>query len=198
MASSPRSDAAPPPAQQGEVVLHSTLLGSATAVVSPTLLIGLGLLSATTAGLRAIPVALLALGVAIGAASLLTFPRRAVISSTGVTRVCWARRHHLPWQDVAAVARVPRRRRARDGHHPQVAGEPERSVNGGLLALGHGRRSWMLTDQVESRAEYDAVAAMLAEVPATRLRAERPHGAATPTDLYRRRGRRPHGGARGD
>lgn len=198
MASSPRSGAAPPPAEHGVVVLHSTLLGSATAVVSPTLLIGLGLLSASTAGLRAIPVALLMLGAGIGAASLLTFPRRAVISSTGVTRICWARRHHLSWQDVAAVARVPRRRRARDARHPHVAGEPERSVSGGLLALGHGRRSWMLTDQVESRAEYDAVASVLAEVSATRLRAERPHPAATPTDLYRRRGRGPHAGTPGD
>ncbi|MFP4635257.1 MAG: hypothetical protein ACLFRD_05300 [Nitriliruptoraceae bacterium] len=178
-------------------MLHSTLLGSATAVVSPTLLIGLGLLSTTAAGPRAIPIGLLVAGVVIGAASLLTFPRRCVVTPTGVTRICWARRHHLSWQDIAVVARVPRRRRARDGQRAEATSEPERTVSGGLLALGHGRRSWMLTDQVESRAEYDAVATVLAEVPATRLRAERPHPAATPTDLYRR-GRRAHDRTGGD
>ena len=173
------------------VVLHSTLLGSATALLSPALLIGLGLLAAGVAGLRAVPVTLLAVGLVTGTMSALTFPRRVLVGEDGVTRVCWGRRHHLPWTQVATVSRAPRSRfavkrelRQRTRNEPDV--DPQ-VPSSGLLARGHGRRSWMLTDQPESQAEYDAVAAVLDAVPATRLRAERPPQIAAPTDLYRRR-----------
>ena len=173
------------------VVLHSTLLGSATALLSPALLIGLGLLAAGVAGLQAVPLTLLTVGLVTGAISALTFPRRILVSRDGITRVCWGRRHHLAWTEIATVSRAPRSRftvkrqlRQRNADAPDV--DPD-VPSSGLPARGHGGRSWMLTDQPESQAEYDAVAAVLDAVPATRLRAERPPEIATPTDLYRRR-----------
>jgi hypothetical protein len=75
-------------------------------------------------------------------------------------------------------------------HDPdrQVDGE-ERPVSGGLVAHGQTRRRrWLLADQVESRQQFDAVMALLAALPtAVAVHAPRPHAAAPPTDLYRRR-----------
>lgn len=192
---SPTSGASPASARghSEPVVLHSTLLGSATALLSPALLIALGLLAAGVAGLRAVPVSLLVVGVTTAALSAWTFPRRTLISRDGVTRVCWGRRHHLAWDEIPVVSRAPRSRmsvkrdlRERRSQAPATASEAPGAPTSGLLARSHGRRTWMLTDQRESRAEYDAVAAVIDAVPDTRLRAERPPEAATPTDLYRR------------
>ena len=73
------------------------------------------------------------------------------------------RRQHVPWERSRrhrthpAVHGLGRSQRASTG------GEPPRAavVSGGLVARGRGRRRWLLTDQVESRAEHDRLAALL-------------------------------------
>ncbi len=172
------------------VVLHSTLLGTVTALLSPILLVALGAIAMNAVGVRPIPLLFVAVGVTTGAISLTTFPRRTIISSDGLTRVCWGRRQHLDWRDVRVVTRAPKNRRhAKQDLRARTRGEPVESTAigaSGLLAKGHGRRTWILTDQAESQLEYDAVAAILDLVPNTSLRARRPPADSTPTDLYRR------------
>lgn len=70
----------------------------------------------------------------------------------------------------------------------QVDGE-ERPVSGGLVAHGltHHRR-WLLADQVESQQQFDEVMGLVTRLPnRVEVHAPRPHAAAPPTDLYRRR-----------
>jgi hypothetical protein len=187
MAASPRHQHDP---DQEPLVLHSSLLGLAASIATPALLIALGL-TGVGAGPEAgtVPVILLVAGALTGGYAAVNFPRHVIVSTAGVTRVCWARRHHLPWTAIRAITRAPRSRgRARQQLREAPGAEPDQhEVTTGLLARGHGRRNWMLTDQVESRAQYDRLATVLDGVPETTLRAPRPPVDATPTDLYRRR-----------
>lgn len=189
----PPSPTRPGPRAQGTdgcVVLHSTWVGTVTALLSPALLVALAAIAIDAVGVRAVPLVFLLVGVVTGGVSLLTFPRRSIISTDGVTRVCWGRRQHLTWDDVRVITRAPKNRRhAKQDLRARSRGEPaEPTATGtsGLLAKSHGRRRWLLTDQAESQFEYDEVAAILDQVPGTSLRARRPPADSTPTDLYRR------------
>ncbi len=172
------------------VVLHSTWLGTVTALISPALLVALGAIAINAVGVRPIPLLFLLIGMITGGISLATFPRRTIVSTDGLTRVCWLRRQHLGWQDVRVITRAPKNRRhAKQDLRARTRGEPSETTavgTSGLLAKSHGRRSWVLTDQAESQLEYDAVAAIVERVPGTSLRARRPPADSTPTDLYRR------------
>lgn len=174
------------------VVIHASLRGLASGVCTPLALGGLGAAALATGGLMLLPAALLVLGVGLGVIVLLDLPRRVDFDRAGLTRVCWLRRQRVPWSEVVAIERtrpsttsVARNAMNRDG----VPGS--QVVSGGLVARGAGKRRWLLTDRIESREEHDRLRALLrsAEAPVA-LRAARPHEAAPPTDLYRRRDRR--------
>lgn len=193
----PGHDAAAP------VVLHSTWTGLVASVFTPGLLIAIGMAALTTNGARPVPVALVAIGVLLGATAALRLPRSTRLDEAGITQVCLLARRQLTWAQVTAIARTPPRaaerlRRARDARQfaPEGPGpdphDPAADIStarsGGLIAITSRRRRWLLADQIESQREYDAIAALLRHVTdAPALRASRPAPGVPPTDLYRRR-----------
>jgi hypothetical protein len=174
------------------LVLHSSWTGLAAAVVTPVLLLVFATVMLAVRGPRPLPVVLLAVAVVSAVAVLASFPRHSRLDAAGITLIRLGRRRHLPWSEVRAITRSPgtqaaRSRALRDPGLPGVRGE-ELPVSGGLVAVGAGRRRWLLTDQVENRAQFDALTALARQLdPPVPVRAERPHAEAPPTDLYRRR-----------
>jgi hypothetical protein len=206
---SPRS---PGPADGHSIlVLHSSLTGIAAAVVSPAVLLGFGAVMLAARGPRPVPLVLLVLGIGSAVAALASFPRSSRLDRDGITLTRLGRRRHLPWTAVRAISRGPgtqaaRSRALRDptlgsgsaatGHDRVTGrvGDPVGAealpVSGGLVAVGRGRRRWLLADQVESQAQFDTLLALARDLdPPVPVRAERPHPEAPPTDLYRRRRR---------
>lgn len=170
------------PARQ--VVVHTSLRGVAGAVVTPLALLALGIGSTVAVGAAPVPIGLVVLGAGLATVTLLDYPRRAVFGPEGITRVCVARRHHLPWGRLVAIERT--RPTTAASVRNLVDREGPAQVSGGLVARGPGRRRWLLTDRIESNLEYDRLEALLASLDvATNLRAARPHDGITPTDLYR-------------
>ncbi|MEX0834583.1 MAG: hypothetical protein WD010_00715 [Nitriliruptor sp.] len=172
------------------VVIHASLRGLAAGMVTPVALLLLGGAALLAGGLRPFPALLAFVGAVLAIVVLADLPRRVEFDATGITRVCWVRRQHLTWDEVATIERTrpgtaTRTRNLvdrREGREPFVAG--------GLVARGRGKRRWLLTDRVESRAEHDRLAALVTALGASvTLRAARPHQAAPPTDLYRRHAR---------
>jgi hypothetical protein len=166
------------------IMLHSSLRGLLAATVTPLLLGGLGVRSWWVAGPTPGSLTLVAIAALALTASLVLLPKHVVITARGVTRVCIARRHHLSWDQVAAIERArPRSAELRGGGRAHEEG----ALSGGLLARSHGRRRWLLTDQLESRQEYERLHELLVGLDRpVRLRARRPHAGAPPTSLYRR------------
>jgi hypothetical protein len=180
------------PAGPERVEVHSSLRGLAAAVLTPIALIALGAAALASGGSRTFPTLLLAGGLVLAAVVLADFPRRSEFDLRGITRVCWLRRQHIPWDRVVAIERS---RPSTASHARNLAdrrSSSERVVSGGLVARGAKRRRWLLTDRVESREEHRQLTALLERVerPVT-MRAPTPHEGAPPTDLYRRRQRRP-------
>ncbi len=169
------------------LVLYPTWVGLLAAGLVPPGLLLLGLLAWASTGTGAVTWTLLVAGTGTVALAGRDFPRHVVIGPEGIERRCLLRRHVLPFSEVVAIQRAPAPRlaaaRAARSSEP---GERQR-VMGGLLATGHGRRRWMLTDQPESREEYDHLAALLVVGGGTDLQAARPAPGSTPTSLYRRR-----------
>jgi hypothetical protein len=187
MVTPPRDPVPRPQPPLDPVSVHSSLRGLATAIITPAVLTVFGA-AALQGGVRLLPTAVFALGVVLAVGVALDYPRRTHFDLEGMTRVCALRRQRLAWSDTVAIERAPPTTvdRVRD----LTDRREERVVSGGLVARGSGRKRWLLTDRVESQLEYDAVAALLkARGGATVLRAPRPHAAAPPTDLYRRRAR---------
>jgi hypothetical protein len=201
-----RDGAVHPPA----VVVHSSLPGLAAAVVTPTLLLVFGVLLLSARGPRPLPLVVLAVGLGAAAAVLVSFPRHSRLDAGGITLTRFARRRHLPWTEVRAITRGPGTQAARsralrappaDGDRvlsglPPDTSSPRRRaatgeqlpVSGGLIAVGTGRRRWLLADQIESREQFDALTALARRLdPPVPVHAARPHAEAPPTDLYRRR-----------
>jgi hypothetical protein len=192
------------------LVLHSSWTGLAAAVVTPALLLVFALWMLGARGPQPLPLALLTVAVATAGAALAGFPRQSRLDAEGITLTRLGRRRHLAWSEVRAITRGPGTQAARSralrepgpGAGRDPAGRPlggtsprghattdeELPVSGGLIAVGVGRRRWLLTDQVESRAQFDALTALTRHLdPPVPVRAKRPHAAAPPTDLYRRR-----------
>lgn len=170
-------------------MVHTSLRGLLAATVTPVVLIALGAAALAGGGARVVPTLLLAGGLALAAVVLADFPRRAEFDRDGITRVCWLRRHHVPWERVVAIERS---RPSTTSHARNVADRRsspgERIVSGGLVARGAKRRRWLLTDRVESRQEHEQLAALLARLAhPVAMRAPTPHAGAPPSDLYRRR-----------
>jgi hypothetical protein len=183
----------PPPsrAPTPELSLHTSWRGLIGAVFTPIALLGLGGLALRDGGLRTVPLLLATLGAALILIALLDYPHRVTIGRSGITRHALLRQHVLTWDRIVALERtrpatgtVVRNMTDRQG---------ERQVSGGLVARGRGRRRWLLTDRIESRAEYDHLTRLLRDLDGPlELRAARPHPEAAPTFLYRRRGPRGH------
>jgi hypothetical protein len=173
-------------ARSDVVTLHASLRGLAAVWSAPVLLIGVGAASWWQVGPHPIPQGLVVVGGAMLAFALLLYPTRVEFDRTGVHRVCPLRTASVPWSAVDAIERGRPSSAAVIGNLRSAAGE--RTVSGGLFARGHGRRRWLLTDQVESQEEYDRVRDLLRSLPTPlALRATRPHRGAPPTDVYRRR-----------
>jgi hypothetical protein len=179
----------PVPPVPDTVVVHTSLRGLLAAFTTPLLLVGLGALGWSGIGPRPVPLGFLGLGLTLGAVVLLDHPSRVVFDRRGVHRICPLRRHTLPWERLAAIERPRPSGVATLRNLRERPDEP--IVSGGLLARSTGRRRWFLTDQLESRDEYDRLRELVRSVPApVRLRAPRPHEGVAPTGLYRSRGRR--------
>jgi hypothetical protein len=171
--------------------VHSSLRGLTAGIVTPLLLVALGGAALVDGGLRWFPVTLVVAGVLLAVVAIGDLPRRSIFDGDGITRVCWLRRQHVPWQRVVAVERTSPGTGARTRNLLDRREGREPVVSGGLVARGRGKRRWLLTDRVESRAEHQRLVALLGSLDApVVMRAPRPHAAAPPTDLYRRRRRR--------
>jgi hypothetical protein len=174
------------------VVIHTSVRGLLAAGLTPLLLVGLGVLGWAGIGVRPVPMTFLLVGAALGVVALVDYPSRVEFDRAGVHRVCALRRHSLPWERVAALERprpssVATLRNLREQPDLPV-------VSGGLLARSTGRRRWLLTDQLESRDEYDRLRELVTDVASpVRMRAARPHEGVPPTDLYRPARRRSAG-----
>lgn len=182
---------APPPDHAdhpNRVVVRSSLRGLAAGAATPLLLLSIGGAALADGGLQPFPALLVVLGLGIGIVVLGDLPRRVEIDAVGLTRVCPLRRHRLPWDRLVAIERGPASSSARARNVVARREGRTPTVSGGLVARGRRKRRWLLTDHVESRAEYDALAALLADLAVpVHLRAPRPHDTAPPSDLYRRR-----------
>jgi hypothetical protein len=206
--SSPRSR--DPAVDRPAVVVHSSLSGLAAAVVTPTLLLVFAAVMLAARGPRPLPLVLASVGIGTSVAVIVGFPRHSRLDTGGITLTRLGRRRHLPWSEVRAITRGPGTQAARSralrapstgagratgGRSPgaapsgrHAATDEELPVSGGLVAVGAGRRRWLLADQVESRAQFDALAVLARTLdPPVPVRAQRPHADAPPTDLYRRR-----------
>lgn len=175
--------------QDDVLIIHSSLRGWVNAAISPVLLLVLGGVAMVSTGTRAVPTGLVVLGLALGAVVVLDLPRHTRFTPEAVTRVCLLRRHDLAWDRLVAIDRT-RPNTLTSARNLTERDRTARQVSGGLIARSAGRRRWLLTDTLESRAEHDALAALLErhDIPVP-LRAARPHADAPPTDLYRRRRR---------
>ncbi len=170
-----------------ELVIHSSLRGWFSAAISPVALLLLGGAAAGGVGFRPVPLVLLLIGAVLAIVVVTDLPRHTRFTRDGVVRVCLLRTHRLPWTRLVAIERT------RPNTMTLVRNLAERDrearqVSGGLIARGPGRRRWLLTDNLESRAEHDELARLLdrLDIPVP-LRAPRPHADAPPTHLYRRR-----------
>ncbi len=168
------------------LVLYPTWTGLLAAGLVPPGLLLLGILALEVVGAGILATVLLVGGTITGVLAGRDFPRHVVFGPHGIERRCLLRRHVLPYSEVVAIRRAPPPRlAAAHGSRGTDPGEQQRARSG-LLAAGSGRRRWMLTDQPESREEYDRLAALLLTHGPTALEAARPSAGTTPTSLYRR------------
>jgi len=168
------------------LVLYPTWTGLLAAGLVPPGLLLLGWLALEAVGVGVVTTVLLVGGTVTGVLTGRDFPRHVVFGPQGIERRCLLRCHRLPYREVAAIRRAPAPRLAavRAAHSSDPT---ERArIRSGLVAAGPGRRRWMLTDQPESREEYDRLAALLVAYGATALEAGRPPAGTPPTSLYRR------------
>ncbi len=173
-----------------DLIIHTSLRGWFSAAISPTVLLTVGAAAMAGAGPRPLPLVLVATGSVLALIVAADLPRHTRFSRDGITRVCLLRRQHLPWERVVAIERT-RPNLTTFVHNITEADREACRVSGGLIARGAGPKRWLLTDNLESRAEHDALAELLHRHDiAAPLRASRPHATAPPTHLYRRR--KPH------
>ena len=170
-----------------ELVIYSSLRGWVSAAISPTVLLALGAAAVGSVGFRPIPATLVLLGAGLAVVVATDLPRHTRFTATGVVRVCLLRTHRIPWNRLVAIERT-RPNTTNLVRNLAERDQQARQVSGGLIARGPGRKRWLLTDNLESRPEHDALAHLLdrLDIPVP-LRAPRPHADAPPTDLYRRR-----------
>ena len=190
------------------LVLHSSWRGILLSHATPLLLVVVGGLAIADGGAHPIALALIVLGVALEAVSLLDFPLSAVFGPEGVERRCLLRRRRLAWSEIDDLRRAPgpRLRRVPAAHeerparapavpHGSGSGRPRRGGSGartrpapGGLVAARGRRRYLLVDRVEGGEEYDALVRRVAAwAPGLAVHALRPPDGTPPTWLYGRR-----------
>ena len=168
------------------LVLYPTWVGLlASGLVPPGLLL-LAWASFAVGGSNPVAWGLFVVATTTGLWAGQQFPRHVVVGPGGIERRCLLRTHHLGYDEVAAIERGPAPRIATARAMRSNDLRERQQVRSGLVAAGTGRRRWMLTDQPESREEYDRLAAVLIAHSGTHLLASRPQAGSTPTSLYRR------------
>jgi hypothetical protein len=166
------------PAGAGDAVtLHSSWRGIGAAVASGVLLTGLGSWAMVASDFRVLPTVIAGVGVVLLVVALLDYPVASTFDVSGVRRRMVLRRQWLPWHRVKQLSRT----------RPALVRGPRPLRPGGLIAVV-GRRRYLLVDQVESPAEFDALLAVLAPLhdELALVLVNRPPDATVPTWTYRR------------
>lgn len=170
--------------QSPTVTLHSSWTGILLAVVGALGVVAIAVLTWTAEA--ALLVRIIATVVAVGGAIviLVDMPIATTFTRAGLTRRCLLRKHTIPWDRITRLTRVPRglyRVRRRDSAN-----------EGGLVAL-IGTRQYSLVDQMEGRAEFDALLEVIGVEGDHPLisRLIIPHDGRTPTWSFRRSRWRP-------
>ena len=173
------------------VTLYSTRRGLLTAVITPLLLTLLGIWAVASAGLQVVPVLVLLLGAGLLSIALLDYPRRTEFDENGIDRISYLRNHHIPWNRVNALERVPtgRFRRRSVSSAGQRTGSRVAPAGAGLVAR-IGKRHYLLVNTAESVAEFEQLTRLAAEFAThVAVTATKPSEENLPTDLYRRKRR---------
>jgi hypothetical protein len=109
------------------------------AVVSPLVLLGLGLYGVVRGGVRTPGAVLVVVAVLVGGAAAWVLPWVTTMDADGVHRRSLLRRHDVPWDEVVAIERHRRR------------------ANGPLVLRTVGRDRIALADAVERPAQWDSM-----------------------------------------
>ncbi len=164
------------------LVLHTTWRGRLLFLTAPLVLLGLGGYGIVFGGFQIFNSILAVIGLLLLAASLLDFPLYSVVGPEGVERRCLLRRERRAWSELRTIARPANR-----GIASRVRSGLGTGNSSGLVAE-IGARPSLLTDRIESPAEFDALENAMAQwVPGMVLRASRPTDGTAPTWLYKRR-----------
>lgn len=165
------------PDPQRSLVLHSSWRGRISAALTPTLLLAFGGIGALGAGLRAIPAVALALGIGLLLVVVFDYPMRTVFGQESIDRKCLGRTERLEWSQVGLVGRPA---------YSARLGRLGRTTTGLVAAVG--RRRYLLTDRMESKAEHQALLRVIAAwAEGTPVEATQPPDDWPPTWLYKRR-----------
>ena len=160
------------------------------AVLAPALLIATGVYGLVYGGRwLLLPSLLFFAGLVLATITLFDVPLRTSFGVRGIERHMPLRKQLIPWEQVFVLERV---RKWNLGLPRWMAlGEdraPRPATPGGLVALTAGRRRYLLVNQGESQAEYDALRSAVSDwAPDLVVNANRPHEKVPPTFLYRRR-----------
>jgi hypothetical protein len=147
------------------------------AAASPLLVLSFGGVGVGGAGLRAWPLGILVIGGLLLGVVLYDYPMWVVFTPAGIERRCLLRTERIRWERVAGLVRPAYKGRFRS---------LVRTSTG--LAAEVGRRRYLLTDRMESRAEYEALLRALgAWSRGTPVEASMPPDDWPPTWLYKRR-----------
>lgn len=168
------------PSDEGRpVVLHSTWTGIVMTSLGALIFVVFAIVLLASNGPNALTLVVLGLAVIAAAVVGLDMPVAAAFGSDGITRHTPLRRQHLPWADVGRVDR------ARSG----VFRTRKQGRGGGLVAKV-GRKSYALTDALESAIEFDELRRRMGADRADQLglvESIRPAIDRTPTYTYRRK-----------
>jgi len=137
--------------------------------LSPLILIGLGTWGLLLAGsFRVIPVLLLGCGIFLGLVVAFDVPYRVRFDERGVSRVCLARTHFMPWDSVMGLTRSKSGRARRQSNlamgtsrrsrkHAEKAATEKREGSGGLAVETLQRRQYLLSGGRETPEEFAAI-----------------------------------------
>jgi hypothetical protein len=170
------------------IVLHTSWRGRLTAFLGPSLVLGWGVYGVSNGGVQLFNGTLVAMGGVLLCVVAFDYPLTSAIGPDGVARRCLLRTEQLGWEQIRTIARPGARQRFFGrSSDPVEAAEKVAKGRSGLVAEV-GKRPHLLVDQLESRAEFEAVELGLrAWAPNLTLRASRPVEGTPPTWLYKRR-----------
>lgn len=132
------------------VTLHSSWKGIVLSGLGALLVVVLGLVSTLSTGGAPVPLVVLALGVFFVAAIVFDYPIASRFTADGVERRPLLRRHFISWDGVDQLTRA----------RPALRSMLRGLTPGGLTAKV-GRRRYLLVDQCEALAEFEALGDVL-------------------------------------